>query len=114
MKFSQITSLAILAMLLGSCRSDRLKAPVIFDPLSIGPAGPTLKKYLERNETNPKRSHALVSVVKIEASLPGLEKKGDLVGQKRRSIDEGVHVAHQRLDAGPRFLAGRARRGNVR
>jgi len=93
MKFFQITSLAILAILLGSCRSVQLKAPVVFDPLSIGPAGPTLVKYLERKETNPKRSHALVSVVKIEASLPGLEKKGEMLAEK--TVAPNGHISYE-------------------
>lgn len=82
MKSLQILSLAILALFFASCRSAQLKAPIFFDPLSLGPAGPTLKKYLERNEGGTKRTQRMVSLVKIEASLPNLEKKGEMLAAK--------------------------------
>ncbi len=82
MKSLQILSLAIFAILFSSCRSSQLKAPIVFDPLSLGSAGPTLKKYLERNEGVAKRTQSMVSLVKIEASLPNLEKKGEMMAAK--------------------------------
>jgi hypothetical protein len=93
MKFFQIIGLAILAVLLGSCRSAQLKTPVVFDPLSLGPAGPTLKKYLERSEVSPKRTQPLVSAVKIEASLPGLNKKGEMLAEK--TVAPNGHISYE-------------------
>jgi hypothetical protein len=93
MKFFQIIGLAILAVLLGSCRSAQLKTPVAFDPLSLGPAGPTLKKYLERGEVSPKRTQPLVSMVKIEASLPGLNKKGEMLAEK--TVAPNGHISYE-------------------
>ncbi len=93
MKFFQFIGLTILALSLASCRSAQLKAPVVFDPLSLGPSGPTLKKYLERSEVSPKRTQPLVSTVKIEASLPGLEKKGEMLAEK--TVAPNGHISYE-------------------
>jgi hypothetical protein len=93
MKFVQFLSLAILAILLASCRSAQQKRIVVFDPLSLGPAGSTLKNYLDRNDTAVVRPQALVSVVKIEASLPNLEKKGEMLAEK--TVNTNGHISYE-------------------
>lgn len=93
MKFLQIIGLTIVALFLASCRSAKVPAPIVFDPLSLGPAGPTLKNYLDRSEMSPKRSQSFVSVVKIEASLPGLSKKGEMLAEK--TVAPNGHISYE-------------------
>ncbi|WP_031496920.1 sigma-E factor regulatory protein RseB domain-containing protein [Bryobacter aggregatus] len=80
MKFDKLIYLAALLGTLVSCRTA--SKPIVFDPMSLGPSGATLKKYLDREEHPTPRPDSLVGVVKIEASLPNLNKKGEMVAEK--------------------------------
>ena len=91
MKFHKLICLVALAVALNSCRSG--KGPVVFDPMTLGPAGATLKKYLEREEIAVPRKEALVSIVKIEASIPNLEKKGHMVAEK--TLAPNGHISYE-------------------
>jgi hypothetical protein len=79
----------VVAVLLGltSCRSGLAPAGKPFDPSSLGPAGETLRKYLEH--VDPKES--VVSDVEIEASIPNLSKKGQMQAERTVSPDGKVH-----------------------
>jgi hypothetical protein len=92
MKFFNTLSLASLLVLLASCRSAQ-KPVAVFDPLSIGPAGPTLKKYLDQNDqATPKRTPH-VTKVQIEAQLLNLNKKGSMVAEK--TVDSKGHISYE-------------------
>jgi len=93
MKPGKIISLTMLAIVLSSCRSAQIKAPIVFNPLTLGPAGATLKKYLDRNEGLAPRRGNLVSRVKIEASLPNLEKKGEMIAEK--TVSANGHISYE-------------------
>ncbi len=77
------------ALMLGSCRSAGTGASVSFDPLSLGPTGNVLKKFLER----PMKRAGLVMKAKFEASLPNMKKHG--VMQTEKHIDERGHVSYE-------------------
>jgi hypothetical protein len=70
--------LAVLLLALLSCRSAVGPTAATFDPASLGPAGETLKKYLE--SVAPKET--LVSDVDIEASIPNLNKHGEMHAER--------------------------------
>jgi hypothetical protein len=74
---------------LTSCRSAGSASPVTFDPLSLGPSGSVLKKFLER----PVKRAGLVMKARFEASLPNMKKQGVMETEKR--IDEKGHVTYE-------------------
>jgi hypothetical protein len=92
MKLLKPLALASLLMLLASCRSAQQKPTAVFDPMTLGPAGPTLKKYLDRND-KPARPHATVTRVQIEAELPNVNKKGVMVAEK--TVDAKGHISYE-------------------
>jgi hypothetical protein len=75
----------IMALLLSGCRSATNAPPVAFDPLSLGPAGAALKKFLER----PLRKEALWMKARFQAVIPNMKKEG--VMQTERVIDASGH-----------------------
>lgn len=81
MKLLRTISLAALVVLLASCRSAQQKT-VVFDPMTLGASGGTLKKFLDRNDQPAKRAKALVSKVKITAELTGMNKRGEMLAEK--------------------------------
>lgn len=74
---------------MSSCRSAGTGFNAPFDPLSLGPAGSVLKKFLER----PMKRAGLVMKAKFEASLPNMKKHGVMETEKR--IDERGHVSYE-------------------
>ena len=82
MKFHKLICLAAVAMALNSCRSSKPNSPTAFDPMSTGPSGITLKKFLDRQDVAVTRKETLVSLVKIQASIPNLSKVGEMVAEK--------------------------------
>lgn len=92
MKFVQTLILAILVILLASCRSAQQRT-VQFDPLTLGPAGPTLKKYLDRGDAAPAARQATVTRVRIEAQLPGVNKTGVMVADK--TVASSGHISYE-------------------
>lgn len=85
-----VTALCVIAALaLGSCRSAGTGVNVPFDPLSLGPTGGVLKKFLER----PMKRAGLVMKAKFEASLPNMKKHGVMQTEKR--IDDKGHVSYE-------------------
>ncbi len=93
MRIAKFFGLGLLALGLSSCRSGALSAPVAFDPMSLGPAGATLKKYFDRQDAAVARKEALVSTVKIQASIPNLEKKGAMVAEK--TVAPNGHISYE-------------------
>ncbi|MBM3761732.1 MAG: hypothetical protein FJW36_15980 [Acidobacteria bacterium] len=92
MKLLQPLVLALLLILLISCRSAQQKPTAVFDPMTLGPAGPTLKKYLDRSG-QPPRSTPTVARVQIEAELPNMSKKGVMVVDK--TVDAKGHISYE-------------------
>lgn len=92
MKLLQPLVLAFLLILLTSCRSAQQKSTAVFDPMTLGPAGPTLKKYLDRSD-QPPRSTPTVARVQIEAELPNMSKKGVMVVDK--TVDAKGHISYE-------------------
>jgi hypothetical protein len=84
-----IAALCAAAMALSSCRSAGTGGNIPFDPLSLGPAGGVLKKFLER----PMKRAGLVMKAKFEASLPSMKKQGVMETEKR--IDDNGHVTYE-------------------
>ena len=82
----------MLLMLLVSCRSAQKPAP-IFDPLSLGAAGPTLKSYLDRNDQAAIQRQPTVTRVQIDAELPNVGKKGSMVAEK--SVAANGHISYE-------------------
>lgn len=80
---------AIAALSFSSCRSAGTGVKVAFDPLSLGPTGNVLKKFLER----PMKRAGLVMKAKFEASLPNMKKQGVMETEKR--IDDKGHVSYE-------------------
>ncbi len=93
MKFAKLICLGALALALASCRSGASNPPVVFDPMSLGASGATLKKYFDRQDAAVARQHSLVSTVKIQASIPNLEKKGEMVAEK--TIAPNGHISYE-------------------
>jgi hypothetical protein len=93
MKFFPILGLSVTLLLLGSCRSAQMKPAPVFDPMSLGPAGPTLKKYLDRTAQRLPRLTPMVSTVRIEASLPGMNKKGEMIAT--RTVALNGHISYE-------------------
>lgn len=91
MKKVSLSSLALVLYLLASCRSTQ--KPVFFDPLSLGPSGTTLKQYLDRSAQPVERSRALVSKVRIEASLLGMNKQGVMEAEKTTAANG--HITYE-------------------
>ena len=93
MKFHKLICLATVAMALNSCRSSKPNSPTAFDPMSTGPSGITLKKYLDRQDAFVTRKETLVSLVKIQASIPNLSKVGEMVAEK--SLAPNGHIRYE-------------------
>lgn len=80
MKPVLLAALALTLSFLPGCRTAAPPAP--FDPLTLGPAGNTLKLYFDRLANPAPRATPLISHVKIEASLPGMTKQGVMEAEK--------------------------------
>jgi hypothetical protein len=77
MHFRNLLSFAALALLMASCQGSRPSAAnpsTPFDPLSLGPAGQSLKLYLEQK---PDKNGSAVDLV-IDAAIPNMDKRGTM------------------------------------
>ena len=93
MKFHKLICLAAVVLAFNSCRSSKPNTPIAFDPMSTGPSGITLKKYFDRQDAAVTRKETLVSVVKIQASIPNLSKVGEMVAEK--SVAPNGHISYE-------------------
>lgn len=89
----RLVPLTIALMLLASCRTAQTKQRVVFDPMSLGAAGPTLKAYLDRNNESGKPRRSTVTRVQIEAELPNVSKKGTMVAE--RTVSANGHISYE-------------------
>jgi hypothetical protein len=77
MHLRNLLSFLGLALLLASCQASRPPAPsanIPFDPLSLGPAGQSLKLYLDQK---PEHKASAVDLV-IDAAIPNMDKRGTM------------------------------------
>lgn len=77
MHFRNLLSFIGLALFLASCQASRPPAVspnTPFDPLTLGPAGQSLKLYLEQK---PQRNASAVDLV-IDAAIPNMDKRGTM------------------------------------
>ena len=91
MNSGKLIYLAILAIVLQSCRTGPFKVQTPFNPLTLGQAGPTLKKFFDRN-LGP-RKLAIVSTVKIQAFIPSLDKKGEMLAEQ--TVQPNGHISYE-------------------
>ena len=91
MKSGKLITLVALAITLQSCRNGTPKIQVPFNPLTLGQAGPTLKKFLDRT-INP-RKLATITIVKIQASIPSLDKQGEMVAEQ--TVLPNGHISYE-------------------
>lgn len=80
------------SLLLVSC-DDKPAAPVNFDPMTLGPSGATLDKYLKRSAAKPSTTDSSVMDVEIKAALPNLEKEG--VMKLERTVNAAGRVSYE-------------------
>ncbi len=79
------TAAFCLLLLLHSCRTATPGPAAPFDPLSLGPAGAVLKKFLDR----PLRKEAVSMQARFEAAIPNMNKRGVMYTERR--IDANGH-----------------------
>ena len=91
MNSGKLICLAVLALVLQSCRSGPLRLQTPFNPLTLGQAGPTLKKFLDRSD-GPRKG-AIVSSVKILAFIPSLNKKGEMLAEQ--TVQPNGHISYE-------------------
>lgn len=91
MKPVLLVVLALTLSVMPGCRTAAPPAP--FDPLTLGPAGNTLKLYFDRLAHPTPRATALVSQVRIEASLPGMSKQGVMEAEK--TVAPNGHISYE-------------------
>ena len=91
MNSRKLICLAALAIALQSCRTGPPKIQTPFNPLSVGPTGPTLKKFLDRGVS--RRMQAIISLVKIQAFIPSLDKQGEMLAEQ--TVQPNGHISYE-------------------
>ena len=103
MNSRKLICLAALAIALQSCRTGPPKIQTPFNPLSVGPTGPTLKKFLDRGVSL--REHAVRSAHHPfgTGATRARRKRLDVLDQHRRQVCDEIPDV---IDPAPADLGG--------